>query len=290
MPPVPGILGGASRLPDRLRLPGTLTTVELRPPSTRLAGSAGMDVWIDMYHSVQRLAREERYIFLTDNAVGAAEEENLSHLVANLGSDVPRERLIPFLTCKHTLEHCLMYADRAASLGFQSLTVLGGDANVGRARCVPHAFELRKRIRERQPGLSLGGWANPHREISQQVEYISADDFAGDFFLSQIVSHHSAERVGTFVEALDRKGVSVPGVFGVFFYRSANPQSLGRLSGFFPVPVEAITDEFAAGVPAEEICARTIRALREVGADKIYVSNLGHRGVEALLGDILARV
>lgn len=287
---MPEILGRASRLADRLRAPGPLATVELRPPSTGLTGSAGMDVWIDMYHSVQRLAREERYVFLTDNAVGAAEEENLSHLVANLGSDVPRERLVPFLTCKHTLEHCLMYADRAASLGFQSLTVLGGDKNVGRARCVPHAFELRKHIRERQPSLSLGGWANPHREISEQVDYVSAREFAADFFLSQIMSHHSAGRVEAFVNALDRRGESPPGVFGVFFYRSANPGSLERLGGFFPVPAEALTAEFDAGVPAEEICARTIRALRDAGAEKIYVSNLGHRGVEALLADILARV
>lgn len=249
-----------------------------------------MDVWIDMYHSIQRLAREERYVFLTDNAVGAAEEENLSHLVANLGSDVPRERLIPFLTCKHTLEHALMYADRAVSLKFEALTVLGGDANVGKERCVPHAYELRMHLRERQPSLSLGGWANPHRDIAKQVGYVAADDFTADFFLTQVVSHHSVDRVGAFVEALDHRGVSVPGVFGVFFYRSANPQSLERMGGFFPVPAEAITREFDAGVPAEEICARTIRALREVGAEKIYVSNLGHRRVEAVLANILARV
>ena len=30
----------------------------------------------------------------------------------------------------------------------------------------------------------------------------------------------------------------------------------------------------------EQICARTIRALRDIGADKVYVSNLGFRRVE----------
>lgn len=249
-----------------------------------------MDAWIDMYHSVQRLAREERYVFLTDNAVGAAEEENLSHLVSNLGSDVPRDRLIPFLTCKHSLEHCLMYADRAASLGFRSLTVLGGDTNVGPPRCVPHAFELRKHVRARQPKLSLGGWVNPHRDIDQQVDYLSAADFTADFFLTQIVSHHSVDRVGSFVGALARRSVTMPGIFGVFYYRSANPRSLERLGEFFPVPAREISEEFAAGVPAEEICARTIRALRSIGAEKIYVSNIGHRRVETHLADILERV
>ena len=30
---------------------------------------------------------------MTDSAVGAHEEDNLRHLVTNLGSDVPRERV-----------------------------------------------------------------------------------------------------------------------------------------------------------------------------------------------------
>ena len=47
-----------------------------------------MEVWIDMYHSIQRLARHDTMIFLTDNAVGLSEEENLAHLTANLAGDV----------------------------------------------------------------------------------------------------------------------------------------------------------------------------------------------------------
>ncbi len=62
---------------------------------------------------------------------------------------------------------------------------------------------------------------------------------------------------------------------------------LGR---FFPVPAEEITREFEAGVEAEEICARTIRELRAVGAEKVYVSNLGSRDAGRRLQRILARV
>ncbi len=68
-----------------------------------------------------------------------------------------------------------------------------------------------------------------------------------------------------------------PGVFGVFFYRSANPTTLRKLGQFFPVPVDGISRDFASGMTAEEVCARSVLALREVGVDKVYVSNLGFR-------------
>lgn len=257
-----------------------LISVELRPPKSGLSYTESMDVWIDMYHSIQRLVRRDTYLFLTDNAVGASEEENLAHLAANLASDVPPSRVAPFLTCKHSLDYCTMYAKRAASRGFETLTVLGGDPSVGQPRCVAHAYELRQLIRDQVPSLTLGGWANPHRDPSQQVDFIGREDFTADFFLTQVVSHHSIVAVERFVDELRRRGVRYPGVFGVFLYRSANPKTLTRLAEFFPVPAAELTREFAAGDSAEDICVRTIKALRDVGVDKIYLSNLGFRGVE----------
>src|SRR5204862_544370 len=82
-----------------------------RPPRAELAAGEGMDAWIDTYHSVRRLTRQGTYVFLTDSAVGLPEEDNLRHLVTNLGRDVPRERIVPFLTTKHALEYCLSYAE-----------------------------------------------------------------------------------------------------------------------------------------------------------------------------------
>jgi hypothetical protein len=67
----------------------------------------------------------------------------------------------------------------------------------------------------------------------------------------------------------------------VFLYRSANPSTLARLANFFPVPAAELTREFEAGLTPEEICAKTVRALREVGADKVYLSNLGFEQVDA---------
>ena len=78
-----------------------------------------------------------------------------------------------------------------------------------------------------------------------------------------------------------RKAVPAAVAFGVFLYRSANPRTLQQLSEFLPVPVEGITREFEAGLTAEEICARTISALREVGVDKVYLSNLGFERPDA---------
>ncbi len=112
------------------------------------------------------LTRDGTFVFLTDSAVGSKEEDNLRHLVINLGSDVPRSKVVPFLTCKHTLDYCLAYADRAQQHGFESLVVLGGDKNVGQPRCVEHAWQLREAIRSHQPSLILGGWANPHADAA----------------------------------------------------------------------------------------------------------------------------
>ena len=249
--------------------------VELRPPRADLSGPDSMDVWIDMYHAIQRLTRQGSVVYLTDNAVGQAEEENLAHLVANLGDDVDRTPIVPFLTTKHPLEYCLLYAQRAVSYGFRALTVLGGDRSVGPARCVEHAYELRKVIRERLPDLALGGWANPHADPAQQVDYLLADDFTADFYLTQIVSHHSLGAVERFTNEAARRNVGVPGVFGVFFYRSANPRTLERLGEFFPVPAEGIVRDFESGLSAEDVCLKTLAALREAGVERVYLSNLG---------------
>jgi len=262
----------------RLQEARPLVAVELRPPPSGLSGEDAMDVWIDMAHEVRRLMRWDTLLFLTDNAVGAAEEENLRHLADNLAQETSPERVVPFLTSKHSLEYCRLYAARAAARGYQALTVLGGDLRVGAPRCLPHAFELRQHLRARMPGLVLGGWANPHRDPVRQVELLDGADFTAEFYLTQIVSHHDVSAVEAFLDEAARRGLRLPGLFGVFFYRSANAKTLARLSAFLPVPAEGLTREFARGDSAEEICGETIRRLRGLGIDRIYLSNLGVRG------------
>jgi hypothetical protein len=247
---------------------------ELRPPRAELDLHAGMGAWIDTYHAVRALTRRDTFVCLTDSAVGAQEEDNLRHLVANLGQDVDRSKIVPFLTSKHTLEFCLAYAGRARQHGFPGLVILGGDKTVGAPRCVEHAWQLRRKIREVEPDLRLGGWANPHHNPASQVGYLLDDTATADFYLTQIVSHHDRAKVGAFVGEASRRGLTIPGVFGVFYYRSANPKTLKILGDFMPVPADGLGAEFAAGDSPVDICARSLRALVDEGARAFYISNL----------------
>jgi hypothetical protein len=265
-------------------------SVELRPPRAELDSAAGMDAWIDTHHAVRGFVRSGTFVFLTDSAVGAREEHNLRHLVINLGTDVPRSHVVPFLTSKHTLEFCLGYAERAWHEGFPSLVVLGGDRSVGAPRCVEHAWQLRRAIRAHVPDLSLGGWANPHADAATQVGFLEEAGFSGDFFLTQVVSHHDMPRVDRFVERFNRQGLTLPGVFGVFYYRSANPKTLDTLKHFLPVPVDALKQEFALGATPEDVCARTIAALHRAGVRHVYVSNLPVGRARQTLKAIMDRV
>lgn len=264
-------------------------SVELRPPRAELEAHEGIDAWIDTYHSILSLTRQRIRVMVTDSAVGAQEENNLRHLVANLGEDVARNQVVPFLTTKHSMDFCLEYADHATDRGFTSIVVLGGDKHMGRPRCVPHAWELRKLIRQRHPDLELGGWANPTVDLARQVDYLLDGDIAADFYLTQIVSHHQAATVGRFLEEADRRGLTLPGAFGVFYYRSANPKTLAMLSRFLPVPVEQLASEFAAGATAVDVCARTIRTLADLGARHFYLSNLPLRHTARTLNTILEK-
>ena len=266
-----------------------MVAVELRPPRAELEAVEGMDAWIDTYHAIRSLTRHDVRVMVTDSAVGAQEENNLRHLVANLGDAVGRHKVIPFLTTKHSIEFCLAYADQAVHNGFPSLVVLGGDKHVGRARSLEHAWQLRKLIRERHPGLELGGWANPIADPIKQIDFLLRPDSHADFFLTQIVSHHQGDRVGAFLDAGRANVLAMPGVFGVFYYRSANPKTLEMLSQFLPVPVDALKKEFADGATPIDVCARTIRFLIDMGARHFYVSNLPAKKTAATLNTILEK-
>jgi 5,10-methylenetetrahydrofolate reductase len=273
---------------DLLRSDARVIAAELRPPRAELEASASRDAWIDTYHAVRSLTRGGTFVFLTDSAVGSKEEDNLRHLVINLGADVPRSSVVPFLTCKHPIDYCLAYADRARDHGFEALVVLGGDKSVGPARCVEHAWQLREQIRARVPDLALGGWANPHANAGAQVDHLMQDRVHAEFYLTQIVSHHSRAAVDRFLAEADRRGLTLPGMFGIFYYRSANSRTLAALKDFLPVPVEDLAREFSSGATADEICARSIRTLTEAGVRHFYISNLPLGRAATTLNRILA--
>ena len=227
---------------------------------------------------------------VTDSAVGAQEENNLRHLVNNLGPDVPRSRVVPFLTTKHSVEFCLAYADQVVQHDFPALVVLGGDKHVGRARAVEHAWQLRRLIRQRHPEPAPGGMGQPGGRSGRARWRSSAGTSSRPTSISARSSRTIAwARWSTFLEAAGRAGVTLPGVFGVFYYRSAKPATLDVLSRFLPVPAEALKAEFAAGATPVDVCARTIRELRALGVRHFYVSNLPLTRTAAVLRAILDR-
>src|SRR2546421_6797214 len=135
-----------------------LINVEMCPPGMDLPMEQSVEAWIDSNHLMRKISALRRFVFMTDGAIGRREEPNLRHVTINLGDGADRSRIVPILTTKHTLDYCLEFAERSYALGFSALVVLGGDKSDGIPRCVPHAYELRRLIRERVPGLALGGW------------------------------------------------------------------------------------------------------------------------------------
>jgi 5,10-methylenetetrahydrofolate reductase len=250
-----------------------LLNVEMCPPRVDLPLEESLDAWIDSNRLMRKIASLGRFVFMTDGAIGRREEPNLRHVTINLGKEADRSRIIPILTTKHSLEYCLEFAGRAHSLGFSSLVVLGGDKSDNEPRCVEHAYELRGLIQKAVPGLTLGGWTSPHGG-GRQVEYMVDPEYSADFYLAQIVSHYQIRSVEEFSSEAARRGLTIPGIFGVFYYRSASPKTLGMLSQFFPVPVEGLKRDFAAGKSPDEICAASIHALLQLGVKNLYISNL----------------
>jgi 5,10-methylenetetrahydrofolate reductase len=250
-----------------------LLNVEMCPPRVDLPLEQSVDAWIDSNRLMRKITSLGRFVFLTDGAIGRREEPNLRHVTINLGEEADRSRIVPILTTKHSLEYCLEFAQRSYTLGFTSLVVLGGDKSDETPRCVEHAYELRRLIRKSVPGLTLGGWANPHGG-RRQVEFMLHPDYSADYYLAQIVSHYQAPAIDEFINETERLGVKIPAIFGVFYYRTANPRTFRMLSSFIPVPVEELTRDFAANVHPDEICARSVHALLQRRVKNVYVSNL----------------
>ena len=250
-----------------------LLNVEMCPPRVDLPMDQSVDAWIDSSRLMRRITSLSRFVFLTDGAIGRREEPNLRHVTINLGTEADRSRIVPILTTKHSLEYCLEFAQRSYTLGFTSLVVLGGDKSDETARCVEHAYELRRLIKQRVPGITLGGWASPHGG-RRQVEFMLHPEYSADFYLAQIVSHYQTSAIDDFVNETERLGVKMPAIFGVFYYRSANPKTIAMLSKFIPIPVEELSRDFAAKVHPDEICARSVHALLQRGVKNVYVSNL----------------
>ena len=266
-----------------------LLNVEMCPPRMDLPLEQSIEAWIDSNHLMRKVTSLGRFVFMTDGAIGRREEPNLRHVTINLGSEAERARIIPILTTKHSLEYCLEFAKRSYLLGFTSLVVLGGDKSDDTPRCVEHAYELRRLIRQAVPGMTLGGWASPHGG-RRQVEFLLYPEYSADFYMAQIVSHYQSQSIDEFLNETVRLGVKIPGIFGVFYYRSPNSNTLALLSKFFPVPIEELKKDFEANQSPDEICALSVHALFRRGLKNVYISNLPMPAAAVRLSRIEARV
>jgi len=105
-----------------------------------------------------------------------------------------------------------------------------------------------------------------------------------------VVSYFDLDPIKRFLDELHRRRIELPGVFNVFYYRSASPKTLNTLKGFMPVPVEALASEFAAGASPEDVCVRSIRAIRALGVRHVCICNLPMDEASATLNTIRKRV
>jgi hypothetical protein len=105
-----------------------------------------------------------------------------------------------------------------------------------------------------------------------------------------VVSHVDLDPVKRFLAEIERRPVPIPGMFCVFYYRSASPKTLKILSSFMPVPIQGLIDEFATGATAADVCARTIRALRAEGVRHICICNLPMHDASGVLSAITSRL
>ncbi len=263
-----------SGLVEALAAGAAVRAVEFRPPLRELPERDSVDAWIDLNRAARALLGEGRFVLFTDDAIGSREEESLQHLTSSLGEQADLSGTIPFLTCKHTLDYCLLFAKRATSLGVGAITVTGGDRDVGAPRCTERSRDLRRIIRAEVPGLRLGAWVNPYRDPASQVELLLDPGHVADYYVTQVVSHHRMEPLERFLDESERRSLQVPGLVGVFHYRSGSRRTLTRLSRFLPVPIEELVAEFDAGAAPEEISSRTLRALAGHGVKQTYLSNL----------------
>ena len=118
-----------------------------------------------------------------------------------LARGVPASRIIPFLSAKHSLDYCMMFARRAVSNGCEALAVVGGRherpaPTLRRAR-VPASrhHPVRVPFAHARGGGRIRTPTRPSRSTT-----FARGDFEADFFLTQIVSHHSL----SVVEAVSR--------------------------------------------------------------------------------------
>ena len=207
-----------------------------------------VDAWIDMYHSIRRLARQDTLIFLTDNAVGQAEEENLAHLTANLAGELEPARIVPFLTAKHShrVHPALRRAGRVARLRGAHRR-RRRSCPPARPAAFPHAYQLRQWIRRRVPSLDLGGWVNPLRIRSSRWTSCSTPSSRRSSISPRSSPTIPSAQSSAFWRRLGAAEYPIRACSASSSIGAPTRARCEQLGDFLPVPAEGITRDFEAG-------------------------------------------
>ena len=179
---------------------------------------------------------------ITDSAVGAQEENNLRHLVANLGAEAaqrPRRAVSDLQALARVLPR-LRRPGRAPQLLV---------ARRARRRQAPRPAALRRacvaaaRSTSARGTLSSSWAAGPIRRRRRPRRSISCSiaDANADFYLTQIVSHHQARaRRRRFSTKARRRGLTMPASSACSTIAARSRRRWRRCRQFLPVPVEEL--------------------------------------------------
>ena len=203
----------------------TVIAAELRPPRAELGSAEGMDAWIDTYHAVTRahapgcrgVPHRRRGRHPGREQPAASRHQSRARPAARPRRAVPDdEAFAGFLS-----ELCRTgVAARVSGAGRPRRR---SDARASRAASTTRgSCATRSGCASRVCSSGAGRIRTPIP--SRQVDYLVHDNLNADFYLTQVVSHLDSAPVARFVEETRRRGLDrLPGMFGVFYYRSANP-------------------------------------------------------------------
>ena len=146
-----------------------------------------------------------------------------------------------------------------------------------------------RRSGARRAAADAGRLGESQSRCERQVEFLQATEFTGEFYLTQIVSHHELEPVAQFMETARGEAESPGPVWRVLLPQRES----GDTRDAQPVPACACARS-GKGVRLRRHAGRgrrgTIRAMMNVGVRHFYVSNLPLGRAESTLTAILEAV
>ena len=228
-----------------LRSGSSVFAAELRPPRAELATQRGHGR-VDRHVSRGPAADARRARTCSSPTAPSARRRKTTcgTWSLNLGNDVPRDRIVPFLTSKHpTRVPPFIRRARAPERVQRARGARRRQERRRRRDASSTRGSSRKLLRDRDRTLALGGWANPHGDPDRQVDFLDGARFPRRVLPDadrQPSRPSSRWRASSRRRA--RRHLTLPGVFGVFYYRSANPRTLDALRAFLPVPTRGANE------------------------------------------------